>query len=436
MAVTTSASPVLAHSASRPRLVRLRAVGKRLVPALVLVLGLGVSVPATAADTVQPGHLPAPQGGTTAVGGGIGLTNENAQLADRVPAAIKGGWRRSATSCPQSAGSGATSISVTKKITVVHEIQYRCGWVSAYTTSSGKRLWTKRYLRSYRAQVMGSTVYVWHEDADGLERLDALRLTSGKRRWTTDNVGIGSQYDYAPAVGSHLVLTSLLAVDSRTGETRWSIPTDDTTSENAASLIVDGRIYVNSSDGVSAYDAERGTKLWGRKKDGVGMWSGVSRPVLHDGRLYVSDLRTTLALDAATGELVRRLPGTYRALALDGRVGFFTTSGYPEKSDTISAVDLFDGHVYWSHDLDLAEGETFRMTTTPPVVSNGLVWVQDGVSTGVKGRLVALDEVTGSARSSTTQPCPPVMIDYASITIAQNRIFSPSTCGVLTYVKR
>ncbi len=76
------------------------------------------------------------------------------------------------------------------------------------------------------------------------------------------------------------------------------------------------------------------------------------------------------------------------------------------------------------------------MTTTPPVVSNGLVWFQDGVSTGVRARLVALDEVNGSVSSITTQSCPPVMIDFASITIAQNRIFSPSSCGVLTYVAK
>ena len=51
-------------------------------------------------------------------------------------------------------------------------------------------------------------------------------------------------------------------------------------------------------------------------------------------------------------------------------------------------------------------------------------------------RLVALDEVSGSVRSERTQSCAPVQLDYASITIAQHRIFTPSSCGVLTYIKK
>ncbi|GAB2592567.1 PQQ-binding-like beta-propeller repeat protein [Microlunatus antarcticus] len=412
------------------------AFSARVAAGLLVLLTLSPALPAGAADRIDPGHLPYPKGGTTAIGPGIDVSNENAQLADTVPATIKRSWRASPPGCPGSSGSGATSMSVTKKITVVHDVQYQCGWVSAYKTSSGKPVWRHRYPRSYRAVVVGSTVYVHHHDADDHEVLDALKLSTGRLRWSSAQVGDGSWNDYVPAVGSGLVMTSLRAVDLKTGATRWSIPHDDTTSTEAATVISGGRVYTSSGLGVAAYDAETGDKLWGRLNDGFpSPFTGTRRPAIHDGRVYVSGLDGTVVLDAKTGALVRRLPGSYRPLAFDGHVGFFTMARY-EHSDTVTAVDLDDGHAYWSHELGRPNDWQYRLVTTAPVVSNELVWIQEGVDTRTKGRLVALDEVTGKVRSERTQSCAPVLIDYASITVAQHRIFTPSSCGVLTYVKK
>lgn len=412
---------------------RLRAAS--LLTVLLLLVGLLGAAPAAAADEIQPGHLPYPEGGTTSVGAGSDLANQNAQLADSVPATVKAGWHKAPRLCPQSGGSGATSMSVTKKITVVNDMQHGCGWVSAYRTSTGKKLWRTLYPRSYRALVVGSTVYVQHRDADGGESLDALKLSTGKRLWSSEHVGDGGYTDYVPAVGSGLVMSSLRAVDQKTGAIRWSIPSDEVTGYDGATLITGGRVYLNSSVGVAAYDALTGTRLWGRlKKGAAGTWAGVQRPAVHAGRVYVSGTDATLAYDAETGELRQRLPGTFRPVAFDGDVGFFTTSG--AGSDTVTAVDLTDGHTYWTYRAEDLSPTEFRVLTTAPVVSNGLVWVQEGVDTWTKGRLVALDEVTGTVRSTTTQACAPVMFEYASMTIAQHRIFTPSSCGVLTYVKK
>ncbi|MFD1079636.1 hypothetical protein, partial [Longispora fulva] len=108
------------------------AFSARVAAGLLVLLTLSPALPAGAADRIDPGHLPYPKGGTTAIGPGIDVSNENAQLADTVPATIKRSWRASPPGCPGSSGSGATSMSVTKKITVVHDVQYQCGWVSAY----------------------------------------------------------------------------------------------------------------------------------------------------------------------------------------------------------------------------------------------------------------------------------------------------------------
>jgi len=80
------------------------------------------------------------------------------------------------------------------------------------------------------------------------------------------------------------------------------------------------------------------------------------------------------------------------------------------------------------------------MTTWPmslggsaPVIENGLVWLRGNYLSNTPGTLMALDEVTGKLKSSTTEAC---VGGEGTLTIAQKRIFVPSNCGVLTYIAR
>lgn len=404
--------------------------------ATLLVLASSLTTnSAAAADRIKPGRLPYPTGGTISVGAGVDPGNQNAQLADNLPPTIKRGWRAEPPRCPQAGGSSSTSVSVTKKITVVNDRQYQCSWVSAYATSTGKVLWRRLYHFANRAVVAGSTVYVQHDTQDAGDLLDALSLTTGKLRWSSDYVGDGTYNDYAPAVGSGLVMNSVWGVDAKTGTHKLTIPSDDTTSEQASTVITGGRIYINSGYGVAAYDARTGTKLWGKSKAGAAsMFPGVQRPAVHSGRVYVTSLDTTLVYDAKTGHQYKSLPGSYRPIAFDGNTGFFTTNRW-DAPDALSAVNLSTGRIYWTHKP--AAGAPFGSVLTAPVVSNGLVWIQQGSSTMTRARLVALDEVTGRQRTATVQACPPaISAGLATITIAQHRIFTSSDCGVLTYVKK
>lgn len=407
---------------------------------LAVVLVLLGAAPAQADHAIRPGHLAYPRGGTIAIGPGTDAANQNAQLAENLPAGLKASWRAQPKLGSSAANSDGHSISVTAQVTVVVDRQYQRSFVSAYATSSGKLLWRRQYHFAYRAIVDGSTVYVSHDNQVTMDdEVDALRLGDGKLLWQRF-AGIMLYAGYVPAVGAGRVVGSVWAVDAATGKPRFTLPNDDTTTEQASSLVVGDRIYLNSGSGVAAYSARTGAKLWGYRKESWGPGSGNDRPSVHAGRVYLSGInRLTLVLDANSGAYVRTLPISERAIAFDGDVGIFTVLD-DLVSSRVSAVNLMTGHTYWTHRFvpGGAPGAMPRPTvvTAPPLVTNSLVWVQSGQTSNTPAVLTALDEVTGRVRSRTTQACPPAVDwDRGTIVAAQHRLFTSSSCGVLTYVK-
>jgi alcohol dehydrogenase (cytochrome c) len=107
-----------------------------------------------------------------------------------------------------------------------------------------------------------------------------------------------------------------------------------------------------------------------------------SGPIVYDGVMYVTSLRATIALDAATCRLRwrhewdERVPSfglNNRGVAIkDGRVVRATSDGY------LFALDAADGKLLWARQIGDAEvGETFTM---PPLIYDDLIVIGPAVS--------------------------------------------------------
>jgi len=388
---------------------------------------------------IVPTHLPYPAGGTSAIGLGVDPANQNAQPADSVPATIKASWHAEPPLCPQAGGSTPSTISVAGSRTVVLDRQYQCAFLSEYNTSTGALIWRKQFGSgdfTGTAAVVGNLVYLEHENATEGTMLNAYDLVTGALRWTSYD---GDSYgQLVNAFGSGLVTNEDWADDALTGAHRFTIPLAPQSSTDGTSFVAGNRMYYNADGDIQANSVTNGALLWNYVKSGtvVGPGAGNALPALHDGRLYVraeysSPTSTTLVLDPATGRLLRTLPASDQPIAFDGQVGIFSVTPNNQPT-TISAVNLYDGHIYWRHTLPSA-GPYVRPTQmeTAPVLENGLLWILDRNNAG-EVHLAALDEITGATRKIVVEPC------WASaatgmLTVAQHRIFASSECGVFTY---
>lgn len=396
----------------------------------VMALIAGSVAPAVATTPpITPGHAPYPPGGTNAIGAGVDSAAQNAQLAESLPSHVYLSWSAQPPLCAGAANSEARSISIEGSRTVVVDRQYQCSFVSAYNTSTGGLLWRRSYHFAGTAQVVGSSVFVAHDNqATGGTYVDALSLSSGGLLWSRPDADPTNQMTLA--VGSGLVATPGWILNAVTGaHTLTSI-----NAGGGSAVISNGRIYVNGS-AVRAYTSG-GQLLWTAAKSS-GYGSGNARPSLHNGVLYVTSTRVsgptsgarTLAIDARTGKVIRTLPPSAAPIAFDGNVGIFTAAAFND-STTVSAVNLTTGSTYWSVKLAPFASGPATLWGGAPVVENGLVWLVASSDTVTPSRLIALDEVTGATRDTISQPCYPAQ---GSLVIAQHRIFSPSDCGDLTF---
>jgi outer membrane protein assembly factor BamB len=276
--------------------------------------------------------------------------------------------------------------------------------VEAFSAGDGRRLWEHRVPAEGALQPVhdkhnlatpspvtdGQAVYAWF----GNGQLVALTL-DGKRLWHR-HLGkeVGPfQLDWghasSPALHADLLflvcyhepLSTLLAVDKRTGATRWRVDRGKDVRSYSTPVLVPGpagdELLVNSTDRIDAYEARTGRHLWHVGEthrfavpvpsfaDGVvyasrGYRSGpymairpggrgdvnashlnwrveagapyVSSLVPYEGLLYMaSDAGVVNCLDAATGARVwqERVGGVFSAspVAGDGKVYFLSETG-------------------------------------------------------------------------------------------------------------
>ena len=409
---------------------------------LVVLSILGASLiasPAVAASsttgTIVPTHLAYPSGGTNAIGAGIDSSNQNAQLAESVPATVLPSWHNAPPICPSSAGTSASTISVSGALTIVDEVGYQCSSVSAYSTVSGTLKWRRTYHFARSTTVSGGVAYTLHDDPVTSQYfLDAVDISTGVVKWSKWQ---GQPSGWAESVGSGLVINGMNALFASSGAPAFTAPTGTVSTPGGTSLIAGGTIYYNSSQAVQAF-SPAGKLLWTRAKRNsvLDPGAGTATPALHGGLLYIRSVEqvssgSTLVLNASTGALVRTIIRSDTNISFDGNVGFVSSSDSVAATPTkISAVNLTTGAIYWTHLLPMNEAVPFVITTAP-IVEDGLIWINQAADTMSAAEFVALGEVTGTIKSDTIAPC---HMAEGNFVVAQHRIFASSDCGTRTYV--
>jgi len=403
---------------------------RMVVTALAVVAGTLVASPATAAPAIQPTRLPYPAGGTNSIGPGIAEGNASAQLAEKLPAGIKASWSAAPELCPSAGGVTPSSVAVAGSRTVVLEEQYQCASVSTYDTKTGALTWRKQYHFATTAKLTGGMVYVSHDNpTDGSWSVDALDVATGAVRWTEPI--IGSKID---SIGSGVLVMDTLMLNLKTGSRTPALQIPAGTS-GGKSLVADGRVFRNSGTELSAWSVSTGKRLWSYTKVGTSA-SGDALPSLHNGRLYVrsdSSGSTVKVFDPATGKVIRQLPASTDPLAFDGDYGFFTQANQNAQT-FVTAVNLTTGVKVWTRTLPVRGGSWVPWGSTGPIVANGNVWLLHAPNTGTPAHLTAFNETTGATASSTTMPCEPGV--GGALTIAQQRLFVSTSCGIHTYVAK
>lgn len=129
--------------------------------------------------------------------------------------------------------------------------------VVAFDLTSGEQEWSRDFDGAY-TRVVGDDLFV-HEA--GPNRLNRLDLTSGEPLWRAHL----SRYE---ATGERIVGLDgdqLVAIDSASGDQRWSVEIDLDDASNSVSMFVSaGVVAVTpfSSSDVTAYDVDSGQELW------------------------------------------------------------------------------------------------------------------------------------------------------------------------------
>ena len=276
--------------------------------------------------------------------------------------------------------------------------------VTAFDRASGRRVWThqvaaegelppvheKHNLASSSPVTDGQRVYAWF----GTGQIAAVDL-AGKPVWTRN---LGKEYgpyvinwghassptvyrDTVILLSYHEKASYLLALDARTGATRWKVDQPAGTTSYSTPLVIEAggqsEIVVNSSVGVAGHSLATGEPLWHFKEDNR---FPVPMPLQHNGVIYTSRGYRSSPFMAIT-------PGGRGDIA-SSHVVWRVASGGPY----ISSLVHYDGLIYMMGDVgvltvtDAKTGERVYQErlggvySASPVAADGKVYLlsEDG----------------------------------------------------------
>ena len=160
--------------------------------------------------------------------------------------------------------------------------------------------------------------------------------------------------------------------------------------------IDDGVLFVEDGNTVSAFAAESGKMIWSRAVR-VASVPAARNLVVRNGRVFVSEVDSVLAMDVKDGHTIWNFHPTTQAVVYAAADDHAFYTGQRDKP-IVSALDFVDGHVIWQ--ANIGPDWTFPGHVTGTAVSGDTVyvaarkWLAQNGYIG-KGVLVALDRSTG-----------------------------------------
>lgn len=267
------------------------------------------------------------------------------------------------------------------------ESNRECGTLFSVSVDDGRELWRFPVRRDTNGPLVSGGLVFFGDDTGDLRAIDA---TSGVERWRFDAKG---PMRSAPAVDDDAVYFAsadqFYALDRRTGLERWraSISRDNDAREGlfrSHPLVVDGTVYVGSTDGgLYAFDVRTGVEEW-RLDTGDAIYAS---PAFADGLVYIGSTNGNLyAVSASTGEerwRVRLTQGGSSGgpdddMRVAGGVVYVNGQG-----GRVHALDAQTGSEIWRNEGDSA---------VAPAFAGGVLYVGGG---RVEKHLRALDARSG-----------------------------------------
>ncbi|MFE3167452.1 PQQ-binding-like beta-propeller repeat protein [Streptomyces sp. NPDC059224] len=266
----------------------------------------------------------------------------------------------------------------------------RSGLAFALDSANGRLLWRHRVAderTSGSPSLSGGLLLV---PTDGGRRVEALDPASGSSRWKQHlptAQGMEITRSMVLIVAADGVITGL---DSKSGDTRWSMPVHGSVTPSLGSFAGDPWAYATSTsaDGthtlVTALDPDTGAKRWDARL------AGDLRPLgSAGGSLFLLSVKTS---SGATDAVVRYEPDAKAArrvalpvprlapgAAVRGDVVYLLSAG-----GSLEAVDLENGNRLWGLQTSVSRGSA-------PVADDRYVYF-----TAADGRLLAVDAHKGT----------------------------------------
>ena len=312
--------------------------------------------------------------------------------------------------------------------------------LGAFSASTGTQLWT-RPLNNPRGcnspTLKDSVVYAitTSYSPNYVSRITAFAQVDGTELWQVNDPFRTryEEYNAEPALsGDRMYVTTyrsgVAALDAATGRTVWMSGTTPQ-SRNLAPVVSDGKVFVATGgyigilhsqyDGVHAFDAATGTKLWNYSIPQRGMML----PALALGKaVYIADQRGTIhALGADNGNLLwqRRLNRPLKVRLAANRSTLYAVTD----QNVIYAISAQHGKTLWTRALG---SESWA-------VGSDMVWANDMLfmaTYGPRGRqLLVLDANSGD---TLTEIPSYVSENYANVTVVDGRVLMSTGLSGLT----
>jgi outer membrane protein assembly factor BamB len=285
------------------------------------------------------------------------------------------------------------------------------GTLAALDTRSGAVRWRGDHgLGTSGVAVADGRLYVAGLDSNASRcQLRAFDATTGAPGWlrsanactgTKVAAGAGRVYLVDEGIqhntGRVVEPTRVVALDARTGRTRWSRRIDPSMTASVP-IVAEGTVYVSAERAeLIALDAASGRIRW---RIAVGPGGRVSRPVVRGGLVHVIRAwgygeSAVYAFDAETGKRrwVRPASGTRLSPAFAA-----DTLVVVHQNARLRGLNPRTGQVRWARELGTAVAGP---PAPPPVAAGNLVYVS------LAGTLHALDARTGRLRWTDTTPPP------------------------------